>query len=61
MQAEGYHAWSDPAEELVTEAAKRGASVLTPLLGEPVESAATPPPTTTAWWRAYPPIAARCP
>jgi L-ascorbate metabolism protein UlaG (beta-lactamase superfamily) len=56
-----YHAWSDPAETLVTEAAKRGAAVLTPRLGEPVEPAATPLPTTTAWWRAYPPIAATCP
>jgi L-ascorbate metabolism protein UlaG (beta-lactamase superfamily) len=56
-----YHAWSEPAETLVTEATKRGATVLTPRLGEPVEPAATPLPTTTAWWRAYPPIAAKCP
>jgi L-ascorbate metabolism protein UlaG (beta-lactamase superfamily) len=56
-----YHAWSEPAETLVVEAAKRGATVLTPLLGEPVEPAAAPLPATTAWWRAYPPLAARCP
>jgi L-ascorbate metabolism protein UlaG (beta-lactamase superfamily) len=56
-----YHAWSEPPETLVTLAAKRGATVLTPLLGEPVEPAATPLPATTAWWRAYPPIADRCP
>ena len=56
-----YHAWSEPAETLVTEAAARGAVVLTPLLGEPVEPLATPPPRTTAWWRAYPPIAPKCP
>jgi L-ascorbate metabolism protein UlaG (beta-lactamase superfamily) len=56
-----YHAWSEPAETLVTEAAKRGAAVLTPRLGEPIEPTATPRPTTTAWWRAYPPTAAGCP
>jgi L-ascorbate metabolism protein UlaG (beta-lactamase superfamily) len=56
-----YHAWSEPAETLVTEAAKRGVSLLTPRLGEPVEPAATPLPKTTAWWRALPPLAAKCP
>jgi L-ascorbate metabolism protein UlaG (beta-lactamase superfamily) len=56
-----YHAWSEPAETLVTEAARRGVPVLTPRLGEPIEPAATPLPMTTAWWRAYPPIAAKCP
>jgi L-ascorbate metabolism protein UlaG (beta-lactamase superfamily) len=56
-----YHAWSEPAETLVTEAARRGVTVLTPRLGEPVEPAATPLPTTTAWWRAYPPMTERCP
>jgi L-ascorbate metabolism protein UlaG (beta-lactamase superfamily) len=56
-----YHAWSEPAETLVTEAAARGAPVLTPMLGEPIEPAATPPPVTAAWWRAYPPLAATCP
>ncbi|HET6148930.1 MAG TPA: MBL fold metallo-hydrolase [Polyangia bacterium] len=56
-----YHAWSEPPETLVTEAAKRGVTVLTPLPGEPIEPVATPRPTTTAWWRAYPPIATSCP
>jgi L-ascorbate metabolism protein UlaG (beta-lactamase superfamily) len=56
-----YHAWSEPAETLVTEAAKRGVRVLTPLLGQPIEPAASPLPATNAWWRAYPPIAAKCP
>jgi L-ascorbate metabolism protein UlaG (beta-lactamase superfamily) len=56
-----YHDWSEPAERLVTEAAKRGAHVLTPMLGEPVEPVATPSPVTRPWWRAYPPLAAKCP
>ena len=56
-----YHGWSEPAETLVTEAARRGAAVLTPLLGEPIEPVARPAPQTTAWWRAYPPLAPRCP
>ncbi|HSY37960.1 MAG TPA: MBL fold metallo-hydrolase, partial [Polyangia bacterium] len=61
-----YHAWSEPAETLVDEAQKRGVSVLTPRLGEPIEpvtasGAAAPPSTTTRWWRALPPIAPRCP
>ncbi|HVZ71306.1 MAG TPA: MBL fold metallo-hydrolase [Polyangia bacterium] len=54
-----YHAWSEPAETLVTQAANRHANVLTPLLGEPIEP--TTSPKTTAWWRALPPIAAKCP
>jgi L-ascorbate metabolism protein UlaG (beta-lactamase superfamily) len=56
-----YHAWSEPAETLVTEAAKRGANVLTPMLGEPIEPLAVPRPVSRAWWRDYPPIAAKCP
>jgi L-ascorbate metabolism protein UlaG (beta-lactamase superfamily) len=63
-----YHAWSEPAETLVEEAAKRGIAVLTPRLGEPVEpnlpSLPVGPggaPATMAWWRALPPIAPRCP
>jgi L-ascorbate metabolism protein UlaG (beta-lactamase superfamily) len=56
-----YHAWSEPAETLINEAQKRGVSVLTPRLGEPLEPAAATAPTTTAWWRALPPLAARCP
>jgi L-ascorbate metabolism protein UlaG (beta-lactamase superfamily) len=55
----GYHDWSEPAETLVREAAKLGVSVLTPLLGQPVEP--TLPVRTAAWWRALPPTAARCP
>jgi L-ascorbate metabolism protein UlaG (beta-lactamase superfamily) len=56
-----YHAWSEPAETLLAEAAKRGAVVLTPRLGEPIEPAASPLPATEAWWRALPPTAAKCP
>jgi L-ascorbate metabolism protein UlaG (beta-lactamase superfamily) len=56
-----YHDWSEPAETLVTEASKRGANVLTPMLGEPIEPVATPRPATRAWWRSYPPLAAKCP
>ena len=57
-----YHDWSEPAETLVTEAAKRGAAVQTPMLGEPIEPLSTPRPVTTrAWWRDYPPLAAKCP
>ena len=56
-----YHAWSEPAETLVELAAKRGATVQTPRLGEPIEPVADPPPVTTPWWRALPPLAAKCP
>jgi L-ascorbate metabolism protein UlaG (beta-lactamase superfamily) len=56
-----YHDWSEPAETLVKLAAKSGAAVLTPRLGEPVEPAASTLPATTPWWRALPPIAAKCP
>jgi L-ascorbate metabolism protein UlaG (beta-lactamase superfamily) len=56
-----YHDWSEPAETLVTLAEKRGATVQTPRLGEPIEPVAVPAPETTAWWRAYPPIATKCP
>jgi L-ascorbate metabolism protein UlaG (beta-lactamase superfamily) len=56
-----YHAWSEPAEALVQEAERRGVTVSTPRLGEPVEPAASPPTATTAWWRALPPTAAGCP
>jgi len=56
-----YHAWSEPAETLVTLAAQRRVTVQTPRLGEPIEPVAAPPPATEAWWRALPPIAARCP
>ena len=56
-----YHAWSEPAETLVREAERRGVTIATPRLGEPVEPAASPPTATTAWWRALPPLATRCP
>jgi L-ascorbate metabolism protein UlaG (beta-lactamase superfamily) len=55
----GYHAWSEPAETLVKEAGARGAEVLTPRLGEPVEPEVAP--SLERWWRALPPIAPRCP
>jgi L-ascorbate metabolism protein UlaG (beta-lactamase superfamily) len=58
----GLHAWSEPAETLHTEAGRRGVSLVTPRLGEPVEptagGAASP---STPWWRALPPLAAHCP
>jgi len=56
-----YHGWSEPAETLLREADRRGAAVLTPRLGEPIEPTAAPAGATTAWWRALPPLAARCP
>jgi L-ascorbate metabolism protein UlaG (beta-lactamase superfamily) len=55
----GYHDWSEPAETLVRQAAARGAAIVTPRLGEPLEP--TRPSPTSAWWRALPPIAAACP
>jgi len=56
----GFHAWSEPAETLLRQGTARGASIVTPRLGEPVDF--TPLPTaTTAWWRALPPIATACP
>ena len=56
-----YHAWSEPAETLVTEAAKRGAAVATPRLGEPLEIGPDGPAPTEPWWRVLPPVAAACP
>lgn len=53
------HAWSEPAETLAVEASKRGVTLVTPQLGEPVEPATDPP--QKPWWRALPPIAAACP
>jgi L-ascorbate metabolism protein UlaG (beta-lactamase superfamily) len=55
----GFHAWSEPAETLTVEAKQRGVSVLTPMLGEPVEP--TEVSSTPAWWRAYPPTTSQCP
>ena len=56
-----YHDWSEPAETLFRLAEARGVRLVTPRLGEPIEPAAEPAPRTTAWWRALPPIAAKCP
>jgi L-ascorbate metabolism protein UlaG (beta-lactamase superfamily) len=56
-----YHAWSEPVETLVMEAAKRNAVVATPRLGEPIEPSADTPTPTTAWWRELPPISKTCP
>lgn len=55
----GLHAWNEPPETLVTEAAKSNVSVVTPLLGEPVEPLAGEKGST--WWRALPPLANACP
>jgi L-ascorbate metabolism protein UlaG (beta-lactamase superfamily) len=55
----GMHDWNEPPETLLREAAKRQVSVVTPRLGEPIEP--TQQPDTPPWWRAYPPLAARCP
>jgi L-ascorbate metabolism protein UlaG (beta-lactamase superfamily) len=54
-----YHDWSEPAETLSTLAAKRGVSLFTPKPGEPIEPDVGT--TTEPWWRALPPLAARCP
>ncbi len=55
----GLHSWLEPAETLTTSAAKQGLSVVTPMLGQPVEPTKGEP--SVAWWRTYPPMAARCP
>jgi L-ascorbate metabolism protein UlaG (beta-lactamase superfamily) len=54
----GLHAWSEPAETLVTLAAPERVSVLTPMLGEPIEPTTTT--STTAWWRELPPTVRGC-
>jgi L-ascorbate metabolism protein UlaG (beta-lactamase superfamily) len=51
------HAWSEPAETLFVEAAKRGVTVATPRLGETYSIGAN----TSPWWRALPPTASACP
>lgn len=55
----GLHAWNEPPETLVTEAAKTNVSVVTPRLGEPVEPLAGD--KGSPWWRALPPLAPACP
>ncbi|WP_426752098.1 MBL fold metallo-hydrolase [Myxococcus sp. Y35] len=42
------HAWDAPANELVAEAREKGVSLLTPILGQPVEP--TRERAETAWW-----------
>lgn len=54
----GLHAWSEPAETLVTEAKPRGVALVTPMLGEPIEPEVD---QGSPWWRALPPLASRCP
>ncbi len=44
------HDWDEPAETLLTQGPKRGAQLLMPRLGEPVEPAHGQVPTP--WWRA---------
>lgn len=55
----GLHPWSEPAETALTEGTRRGLTVLTPRLGQPIEP--TLPLAMDAWWRALPPTASRCP
>jgi L-ascorbate metabolism protein UlaG (beta-lactamase superfamily) len=43
------HAWDQPAEVLLSLASTRGAQLVMPRLGEPVEPAHAEPPTP--WWR----------
>jgi L-ascorbate metabolism protein UlaG (beta-lactamase superfamily) len=43
------HAWDEPAETLVRLAPERGAELVMPRLGEPVEPARAP--AVTPWWR----------
>jgi L-ascorbate metabolism protein UlaG (beta-lactamase superfamily) len=44
------HAWTEPAEILLTEAPAAGIELITPIPGQPIEPASPPP--VTAWWRA---------
>ena len=55
----GLHAWSEPAETLVTHGAAVGVQPVTPMLGQPVEP--TQNPVTPPWWRELPPTTAECP
>ena len=64
-----FHAWSEPADTLSTEASRRGVALLTPRIGESVEpeilhgrdASESARRDTPPWWRAFPPIASRCP
>ena len=55
----GLHAWSEPAETLVTHGEALGVHPLTPMLGQPVEP--TEDPDTPRWWRSLPPTTKDCP
>ncbi len=44
------HAWDEPAETLLRLAPQRGAQLVMPMLGEPVEPARAP--SAEPWWRA---------
>lgn len=44
------HAWDEPAEVLLAQAPRRGAQLVMPRLGEPIEPAH--PERATPWWRA---------
>jgi hypothetical protein len=44
------HAWDEPAETLLTLGPKRGAHLVMPTLGEPVEPSRAE--AVTPWWRA---------
>ncbi len=55
----GLHAWSEPAELLATEATRRGVSLVTSMLGQPVEPMAIE--VIDTWWRALPPVTQQCP
>ena len=45
----GFHAWDDPVERALAEAAKSGARVYVPKPGERVEPS-SPPPSQQRWW-----------
>ena len=55
----GLHAWSEPAETLVTHGEPLGVHPLTPMLGQPVEP--TQDPELPRWWRSLPPTTQVCP
>jgi L-ascorbate metabolism protein UlaG (beta-lactamase superfamily) len=47
-----YHAWTEPAERVLAEAAKRGVTVAVPRAGQSVEPGA--PPVFERWWPVVP-------
>jgi L-ascorbate metabolism protein UlaG (beta-lactamase superfamily) len=54
-----YHPWNEPPETMTLEAQEVGLETVSPRLGEPVEPEKGE--LGGPWWRALPPIAARCP